>query len=156
MKAYLGSLPQKLLSIFLFLNMLVRLIILSFFGVMAVFSTAIFDIRVIVIFIILLMIFMVSRWLYLVFSNIENKKPFSRENGEMFIKSSYCMVVAGVFSLISDMLMIPAESLNNEVVTYNPSGISGFDHLFYALILYTIGRIFISGAKLKEEQDLTV
>lgn len=159
--------PTHLLSIILYVNMLGALLSIgwalgSILGEMIILPSEHFVPQIMSYIIVLFVVmainttyFIISRWIYLIYQNIEKGDTFHYLTGKRLVVSSYLLLGNGLLAILAESVILPIVNKNEATFVYEPR-VDVFFLLVLSLFLYTLGRVFQHGAELKKDQDLTI
>jgi hypothetical protein len=117
-----------------------------------------FFFRVILVFVDTILNIVIIYLLQKIFSNLKNGDFFVRENGIFIRKIAIIVLLLAVIPAIVNFIL--NHYLTNNIyiqgITFKASFNFDFTTTFLALLIFVIAQVFIKGAELKEDNDLTI
>jgi hypothetical protein len=97
-------------------------------------------------------------WLKKIFKGLETGDFFIRKNGIYIKKIAYAVIGIAVLPVLIDYFvnLQVVNSLKIDNVIFKARLSFDFRSLFLALLIFVIAKVFIKGAEIKEENDLTI
>ncbi len=97
-------------------------------------------------------------WLKKIFKSLETGNFFIRENGIYIKKIAYAVIGISLLPPLIDYFinLQLVDALKIEGVIFKARLSFDFRSLFLALLIFVIAKVFIKGAEIKEENDLTI
>ncbi len=97
-------------------------------------------------------------WLKKIFKSLETGNFFIRENGIYIKKIAYAVIGISLLPALIDYFinLQLVDALKIEGVIFKARLSFDFRSLFLALLIFVIAKVFIKGAEIKEENDLTI
>ncbi len=97
-------------------------------------------------------------WLKKIFKGLETGNFFIRKNGIYIKKIAYAVIGIAILPVLIDYFvnLQVVNSLKIDNVVFKARLSFDFRSLFLALLLFVIAKVFIKGAEIKEENDLTI